>query len=162
MKKAAFLDRDGVINVDHGYVGKIEDFSWCDGVFEGLLRLKELGFELVIITNQSGIARGYYSEADFKRLTKWMLTGLEKQGISVLKVYHCPHAPELGCECRKPKPGMILKAASELEIDLKNSILIGDKDSDIAAGLSAGVGDNFKLGKEFASLKEVAFSLKIK
>ena len=120
MKKAAFLDRDGVINVDRGYVGKIEDFSWCDGVFEGLLRLKELGFELVIITNQSGIARGYYSEADFKNLTKWMLIGLEKQGISVLKVYHCPHAPELGCECRKPKPGMILKAASELEIDLKN------------------------------------------
>lgn len=162
MKKAAFLDRDGVINVDRGYVGKIEDFSWCYGVFEGLLRLKELGFELVIITNQSGIARGYYSEADFDSLTKWMLTGLEKQGISVLKVYHCPHAPELGCECRKPKPGMILKAASELEIDLKNSILIGDKDSDIAAGLSAGVGENFKLGKEFASLKEVAFSLKIK
>lgn len=162
MKKVAFLDRDGVINVDHGYVSSINDFEWCDGVFEGLLKLKELGFELVIITNQSGIARGYYSEADFENLTKWMLAKLEKQGIPVLKVYHCPHSPELCCECRKPKPGMILKAASELEIDLKNSILIGDKDSDIAAGLSAGVGKNFKLGKDFAGLKEVAFSLKIK
>lgn len=161
MKKVAFLDRDGVINVDHGYVSSINNFEWCDGVFEGLLKLKELGFELVIITNQSGIARGYYSEADFENLTKWMLAKLEKQGIPVLKVYHCPHAPELCCECRKPKPGMILKAASELEIDLKNSILIGDKDSDIAAGLSAGVGKNFKLGKDFAGLKEVAFSLKI-
>lgn len=161
MKKVAFLDRDGVINVDHGYVGKIDDFSWCEGVFKGLLRLKELGFEIAIITNQSGIAKGYYSEQDFQKLTSWMLGELEKQGISVLKVYHCPHDQKAQCECRKPKPGMILRAASEFGIDLKNSILIGDKDSDIAAGLSAGVGKNFKLGEDFATLKEVAFSLKI-
>lgn len=159
MKKAAFLDRDGVINIDHGYVGKIEDFSWCEGIFDGLFRLQELGFELVIITNQSGIARGYYSEADFKSLTKWMLTGLEKQKIKIAKVYHCPHAPELNCECRKPKPGMILQAASELNIDLASSILIGDKDSDIAAGKAAEVGKCFLLGRDFTTLKEVAFSL---
>lgn len=161
MKKIAFLDRDGVINVDHGYVSKIEDFLWCDGVFDGLSCLRELGFELVIITNQSGIARGYYSEQDFENLTSWMLGELENQGISVLKVYHCPHDQKAQCECRKPKPGMILRATSELEIDLKSSVLIGDKDSDIAAGKTAGLSKCFLLGKDFASLKEVAFSLKI-
>lgn len=160
MKKAVFLDRDGVINEDKGYVSKIENFVWCDGVFEALLELMELGFSLFIVTNQSGIGRGYYTLSDFERLNSYMLDEFSKRNIEIKKVYFCPHAPEQNCSCRKPSPQMILRAAGEFDIDLLNSILVGDKNSDIEAGKAAKIGRLFKIGDEFSSLKQIVNFLK--
>jgi D-glycero-D-manno-heptose 1,7-bisphosphate phosphatase len=139
--KAAFLDRDGVINEDFGYVGKIENFKFKEGIFELLKLLQELGYALFIVTNQSGIARSYYSEEDFYKLTEWMKNELKKRGIEIKDVEFCPHHPDFTgeCECRKPKPGMILNLAEKYKIDLKNSIMIGDKKSDMEAAKRAGI-----------------------
>ncbi|HEG5083774.1 TPA: D-glycero-beta-D-manno-heptose 1,7-bisphosphate 7-phosphatase [Campylobacter fetus] len=150
--KAVFLDRDGVINKDLGYVSKIDDFEFCDGIFEALRGFLKLGFALFIVTNQSGIGRGYYTSDDFLNLTKFMLDEFKKEDIYIKKVYYCPHSPEENCDCRKPKPGMILKALSEFDINLKNSIMIGDKNSDMLAANSAGI-NNFYLIGETSSLK---------
>ena len=143
--KAAFLDRDGVINVDHGYVNKIEDFEFKEGIFELLEILQDMGFTLFVVTNQSGIARGYYSVADFMKLTEYMLDELKKRGIEIKEVAYCPHHPDIThkCECRKPAPGMILEIAKKFGVDLDNSILIGDKQSDIDAAKNAGVGRSY-------------------
>lgn len=148
MNKAMFLDRDGVINIDKGYVYKIEDFEFIDGIIEILREYQEKGYLLIIITNQAGIARGYYTEDDYLVLNRWMIDKLQGQGINITKVYYCPHHPEHGigkykkdCNCRKPKPGMIQKAVRDFNIDLSNSILIGDKASDVEAGIKAGIKD---------------------
>jgi D-glycero-D-manno-heptose 1,7-bisphosphate phosphatase len=145
-RTAAFIDRDGVINVEKGYVHRIEDFEFLPGAIEGLKLLQAIGYKLVVVTNQAGIARGKYSEAEYQRLTSHMRHLLNDAGVSLSGVYHCPHHPtaglgELGqqCDCRKPKPGMLLLAASELDLDLKSSVLVGDKESDIEAGRAAGV-----------------------
>lgn len=124
------------------YLYKIEDFEFIDGVFEACLHFQELGYILIIVTNQAGIARGKYTEEDFDILTEWMINEFSKRGIYIAKVYHCPHHPDFTgeCLCRKPKPGMLIEAQKEFDIDMKNSILIGDKNSDIAAGIHAGVG----------------------
>jgi len=139
--KAIFLDRDGVINEDFGYVGKIEDFKFRDGIFELLKLLQDLGYAFFIVTNQSGIARGYYSKEDFLKLSKWMIDELKKRKIFIKDIEYCPHHPDITgeCECRKPKPGMILNLAKKYNISLKDSILIGDKLSDIEAGKNAGI-----------------------
>jgi len=144
MNKALFLDRDGVINIDKGYVHKIEDFEFIDGIFDICEFFQKEGFLIFIITNQAGIARSYYSEKIFQYLTNWMLKEFEKRGINITKVYYCPHHPDFTgkCKCRKPNPGMILTAKKEFDIDLENSILIGDKISDIEAGKNAGIGLN--------------------
>jgi len=142
-KKAAFLDRDGVINVDKGYVHKIEDFEFKEGIFELLKLLQEKGFKLFVVTNQSGIGRGYYTLKDFEKLTKFMLDELKKRGIEIKEVAFCPHHPDENCECRKPKPTMILNLAKKYNINLKKSIMIGDKISDIKAGENAGVGKSY-------------------
>ena len=145
-QKAVFLDRDGVINVDKGYVHKIEDFEFYPDVFDGLKRLQENGFKLVIITNQSGIAVGYYTEEDFFKLTEYMLDRFDKEGIKIEKVYYCPHHPEgivphlrKVCNCRKPETGMIEDAIKEFDIDPLSSFLIGDKETDIKAGKKMGI-----------------------
>ena len=143
--KAVFLDRDGVINIDKNYVYKIEDFEFVDGIFEKLRDYQKRGYLLIVVTNQSGIGRGYYTEEDFQKLTSYMLSELEKEGIKIAKVYHCNHSPEEGCECRKPNPGMLLKAKEEFNIDMKNSIMIGDKESDMEACKRAGVGECIKV-----------------
>ena len=135
--KALFLDRDGVINVDKSYVYKVQDFEFCAGIFELCEFFLQKGFKIFVITNQSGIERGFYSEKDFEKLSEFMLGEFAKKGISISKVYHCPHLQ--GCECRKPKPGMILKAQAEFDIDLANSILIGDNFTDMQAGQNAGI-----------------------
>ena len=142
--KALFLDRDGTINIEKNYIYKIEDFTFIDGIFELILHYQNLGFLIVVITNQSGIARGFYSENDFLKLTEWMVGRFNEKGISIAKVYHCPHHPDItgACNCRKPQPGMILQAAEEFSIDLENSVLIGDKKRDIQAGQNAGIGKN--------------------
>lgn len=148
--KCAFLDRDGVINFDYGYVGTWDAFDLLPNAIEGMRLLQDLGFSLIIVTNQSGIARGYYSENEFLKLTATLGEYLEGYGIFITRTYYCPHHPVAGkgkyrryCECRKPKPGLIEQCSNEYDVDLKNSILIGDKISDCRAGKSAGVGRLF-------------------
>jgi len=156
--KAAFLDRDGVINEDLGYVSKIEDFKFKKGIFELLGLLQKLGFVLFIVTNQSGIARGYYTKEDFIKLSEWMLKELKKRGIEIKEIEFCPHHPDITgeCECRKPKPGMILNLAKKYNIDLKNSIMIGDSDRDIQAAVNAGVTKTYKVeGELYDTIKKI-------
>ena len=151
-RRAVFLDRDGVINEEKSYVYRTEDFEFVEGVFE-LCRLFEAqGYLLVVVTNQAGIGRGLYTEDDFSVLTAWMIGQFRAAGVSIAAVYYCPFHPQHGTgdyrresHDRKPNPGMILRARDELGIDLSRSILIGDKESDILAGKTAGVGINVLL-----------------
>jgi D-glycero-D-manno-heptose 1,7-bisphosphate phosphatase len=143
---ALFIDRDGVINRDEGYTFRVGDFQLLPGVVEILRQFSDAGFSIVVITNQAGIARGYYSEAEFQQITAHMTGVLLCHGIQVAGVYHCPHHPDgtvpelaIACDCRKPAPGMILRAAAEHHLDLRASWIIGDKQSDIDAGLRAGL-----------------------
>ena len=138
-QKAIFLDRDGVVNVEKDYLYKIEDFEFIDGLFEALQYLKSLGFLFFVITNQSGIGRGYYQEEDFLNLTKWMIEQFQQKGIEISQVEYCPHSPEVECNCRKPKTGMIEKIAQNFQIDFENSWIIGDKESDIECGINSGI-----------------------
>jgi D-glycero-D-manno-heptose 1,7-bisphosphate phosphatase len=152
MNKGLFLDRDGVINVERNYVYRIEDFEFVDGIFDLCAKAQTHGFNLVVITNQAGIARGYYTEGDYERLTAWMLDQFASRGIRIDRVYYCPFHPTAGIGeyrresfDRKPNPGMILRAQKDLDLDLSRSVLVGDKDSDIEAGRAAGVKYNLKL-----------------
>ena len=144
--KAIFLDRDGVINFDHAYVHKIEEFQFIDGVFEACRIFADLGYLSVVVTNQSGIGRGYYSESQFKLLSEWMCAEFEKHGVTISKVYFCPHHPKNAlpaylkeCDCRKPNPGMLNQAINDFDIDVAQSVMVGDKASDIGAARAAGV-----------------------
>jgi len=158
MKKALFLDRDGVINIEKNYLYKKDDFEFIDGIFELCKHYQNLGYLIFIVTNQSGIARGMYSEEDFSKLTSWMIEEFKKNNITIAKVYHCPHHPDISgdCDCRKPKPGMILNAASEFHIDLLHSIMIGDKERDIEAALNAGIGETYLYDSSKVVLKTKA------
>ena len=142
IEKSSFLDRDGVTNIDNGYICHIEDFKFCDGIFEALNGFSKLGYIIFVITNQSGIARWYYNEGDFAVLAQYMVDKFLNFKIEIRKVYYCPHLGD-ECECRKPKPGMIFKAKEEFDINLEESILIGDKDTDIQAGQRAGLNHVF-------------------
>jgi len=148
-RPAIFLDRDGVINEDRGYVHQSANFVFLPGVQDALRRLQDAGFVLVIVTNQSGIGRGYFNEADYAALTAYMRAELHRVGVTVDAVYHCPHLPPAKggvCDCRKPLPGMIERAISELSIDPAKSFMIGDKPSDIAAGRAAGLAAAYQVG----------------
>lgn len=143
---AIFLDRDGVINVDTGYVYLVDDFKFIDGVIDALLKLKQKGYLLVVVTNQSGIARGLFTEEQFMSLTEWMDWSLADRGVDLDGIYFCPHHPSEGsdqyrksCSCRKPGPDMILDAVKHLDIDLTRSYMVGDKPSDMKAAINAGV-----------------------
>ena len=127
--KALFLDRDGVINHEINYLYKVEDFRFVEGIFDLCRNFQRNNFLLFVITNQAGIARGYYTEQDFAALTEWMIAKFKEQGILITKVYYCPHHPEITgeCSCRKPRPGMILQAKQEFNLDQGTSVLIGDK-----------------------------------
>lgn len=145
-KPAVFLDRDGVINVDHGYVHDEHDFVFIDGVFEATKKLQQMGYLLVVVTNQAGIARGYYDEDRFMSLTEWMDWNFIDNGVELDGIYYCPHHPEHGlgeykqdCDCRKPKPGMFISARDFLKIDMVNSVMVGDKAEDLMAAEAAGV-----------------------
>ena len=151
-RRALFLDRDGVINVDRGHVGRREDFEFVPGIFELARRAHDLGLLPIVVTNQAGIGRGLYSEEDFQALTRWMLDEFASRGVEIARVYHCPYHPTAGIGefrresfDRKPNPGMILRARDDFGLDLERSVLVGDKDSDIAAGHAAGVGFNLRL-----------------
>jgi len=145
--RALFLDRDGIINVDRDYVSRKEDFIWCDGIFELGEAACRQGYKLVVVTNQSGIGRGLYTEDSFTALTEWMCAEMALRGAPVQRVYHCPFHPEATVmryraahPWRKPAPGMILQARDDFGLDLSNSILVGDRASDIEAAQRAGVG----------------------
>lgn len=131
MNKVIFLDRDGTINFDCGYVYEIEKFKFLDGVTEGLKELQNLGFKLIIITNQSGIERGYFKESDYLKLNNYMLKELSKSGVEIAKVYHCPHF-FTQCECRKPKLELFYRAAKDFNVDFSKSYAIGDKIRDLS------------------------------
>ena len=156
-KRAVFLDRDGVLNTDNGYVSQVDDFEFIEGVIDACKIIKDKGYLLIVISNQSGIARGYFSEEQFHTLTEWMDWSLADRGVDLDGIYYCPHHEEKGqgkykvaCDCRKPKPGMLLNAIEDLNIDISNSILVGDKVSDLQAGIAAGIKNNYlvKTGKE--------------
>ncbi|MEA3420011.1 MAG: HAD family hydrolase [Campylobacterota bacterium] len=155
--KALFIDRDGIVNVDHGYVWKIEDFEFSNGILSLLKLFQDEGYLLFIITNQSGIGRGYYSEDDFQILTKWMLETLKKEGIAIQGVYHCPHTPDDKCQCRKPETGLIEQASEAYPINLKDSWMIGDKESDIQLAHNAGVENTIYIGDKNISDATLSF-----
>ena len=159
MRKALFLDRDGVINQDLKYVHKIEDFVFNSDIFKICKFFLDREYLIFVITNQAGIARGYYSLDDFKILDSFMIKEFKKRDITVTKTYFCPHHPDFTkeCECRKPKPKMLFDAESEFDLDLKNSVLIGDKPSDIEAGVNANLKYNF-LVKSVYDLKDEHFN----
>jgi len=159
MKKAVFLDRDGVINVDTGYVHRIKDFKFIKGIFEIGRAAIAKGYLVFVVTNQAGIGRGYYSEADFHILTNWMLCQFKSEGVIIKKVFFSPYHPVHGIGkykqdhvTRKPHPGMLLQAGNEFDLDLNRSVLIGDKSSDIKAGIAAGIGTNLYLGSDIDDL----------
>jgi len=116
--KTIFLDRDGVINKDINYLHKIDDFEFIDGIFDVCLYFQSLGYKIIIITNQSGISRGYYSHSDYQKVTQWMLDQFRYKNINILDIFHCPHGPDSTCDCRKPKPGMFLKAKAKHITDM--------------------------------------------
>jgi len=139
--KALFLDRDGVVNVEKNYLHEVADFEFMEGIFPLCSRFQQLGFWIVVVTNQSGIAQGFYAESDYLELEKWMVGEFARRGVAISGSYHCPHHPEFtgDCDCRKPKPGMILEAGLELDLDLTRSVLLGDKERDLEAGRRAGI-----------------------
>ena len=137
--KTVFLDRDGVINKEVGYLHKIQDFEFIDGVFEACLYFQSLNYQIIVVTNQSGIGRGYYDEDDFHIINNWMLEQFKNKRIEILDVFFCPHTPESNCDCRKPKPGMFNQANEKHDIDMEKSWMIGDKEADVAAANSAGI-----------------------
>ena len=137
--KTIFLDRDGVINKDINYLHKIDDFEFIDGIFDVCLYFQNLGYKIIIITNQSGISRGYYSHREYQKVTQWMLDQFQYKNINILDVFHCPHGPDSTCDCRKPKPGMFLKAKAKHNTDMEKSWLIGDKEVDVIAANAAGI-----------------------
>ena len=153
MTSAVFLDRDGVINVDRGYVYTWEQFEFLPGVPKALRELQDAGYLLIVVSNQSGIGRGYYSDSDVDLLNQAVSEYLESiAGVRLAGFYHCPHHPTEAkneyrrhCSCRKPAPGLIHRAVHDHAIDVKTSLLVGDKDSDIEAGRAAGVTKLFKV-----------------
>lgn len=145
-RKAIFLDRDGVLNVDTAYLYKVEELVWQDGVFEALKDAHDKGYLLIVVTNQSGVARGYYTEEDVKALHQYMGSTLAKAGAPIDAFYYCPHhvkgtvAPYVkDCNCRKPKTGMLDQACEDFDIDLDHSFMIGDKESDVATAKAKGI-----------------------
>ena len=138
MNKAVFLDRDGTINKDIGYLHRIEDFEYLDGAVENIKALQKMGYLLIIVTNQSGIARGFFSEEEYLKLQKWMIDDLKQKGVTITACYYCPHHPDAIipkyrciCGCRKPGTDLFYRAAREHNIDLDKSLVIGDKSRDL-------------------------------
>ena len=146
-RKAAFIDRDGVINEERDFVHTVEEFAFLNGAVAAMRQLRAAGYLLVVVTNQSGIARGLYAEADYLKVTAHMRERLLSAGVTLDAVEYCPHLPDapvaryrLDCNCRKPRPGMLLRAIDHLGIDARTSVLIGDRTADIQAGREAGIG----------------------
>ncbi|MDO9208127.1 MAG: D-glycero-beta-D-manno-heptose 1,7-bisphosphate 7-phosphatase [Sulfuricurvum sp.] len=150
LRKALFLDRDGVVNIEKNYLHKIEEFELVEGIVEVCRAYEENGYLIIIVTNQSGISRGYYSEDDFAILSEWMVEHFKTFGITITHIYHCPHHESIDgvCECRKPEPGMFLEAQKEYDLDMAGSVMIGDNERDIEAAIRAEVGMNILLSTD--------------
>lgn len=176
MNSALFLDRDGVINIDHGYVHTAEQTSFVPGIFELVRTANEFEMKVVVVTNQAGIGRGLYDEACFFEYMQWVKEVFLKHGARLDAVYHCPHHPTAGkgkylekCDCRKPQPGMLLQAARDHMLDFSRSVMVGDSETDAEAASAAGVGRIYLLGRakknelhaaiEVTSLDEVRSAL---
>jgi len=163
MNKALFLDRDGVINKEINYLHRVEDFEFLPGIFEICRLFLDKEYQIFVVSNQAGIARGYYSEGDFNRLTEWMVQEFKQRDVKITKVYYCPFHPTEGIGTykmdsfdRKPNPGMLFKARDEFDLNLQASFLIGDKESDIEAGINAGLGMTVLLTRQPAEVKTKA------
>lgn len=148
MKKALFLDRDGVINADRNYVSRIEDFEFMEGIFDLCLLAQQKGYLIIVVTNQSGIERGYFTEDDFRVLSAYMRVEFQKHGVSITDIFHCPF---LEHEDRKPNPGMFLRAQKKYAIDMAHSVALGDKERDAEAAIRAKVGTPLLFSRETAS-----------
>lgn len=149
--KAVFLDRDGTINDNkQGYIHKIADFQFLPGAIDALQVLSKTDYKIIIITNQSGIGRGFYTEDAFETLNRWLLKTLKEKGIRIDRIYHCPHAPDESCPCRKPEIGMPMQAVKDFGISLNSSWLIGDDPKDVIMGRTANV-KTIKLGAKMPS-----------
>jgi D-glycero-D-manno-heptose 1,7-bisphosphate phosphatase len=153
--KAVFLDRDGVINSDRGYVSKWSEFELLPGVVRALADMQALGYRLIIVTNQSGIGRGFYTEGDFAALSTQLIDFLADHDVTLTAIYHCPHHPtealggyKKSCDCRKPQPGMVLRGVEDWRLNVEACALVGDKPSDIEAGRRASIGHLFQIGAE--------------
>ncbi len=158
MNKAFFIDRDGVVNSDEGhyYVYKIQDFSFNDDIAKALAAIRKNGYKLILITNQGGVAKGEYTVEEVEVLHRYMQEKLASKNAAFDAIYYCPHHSDVSeCDCRKPKPGMILKACQDLHIDPAVSYLIGDSDRDIQAGEAAGVKNCIKVKKNNSILDVV-------
>ena len=161
MQKCAFFDRDGVINEDLGYVYKQKDFIFCDGLFELLATLKKQDYLLLVMTNQSGIARGYYTQEDLFILHQYMQDTLtHKLGFCFDRIYHCLHLPSQNCECRKPNIGMVKAALKDFEIDLRQSFFLGDNITDMQCAENAGIWGKFLLQKDEKNTESSQHSIK--
>ncbi len=152
--KALFLDRDGVINVDVNYGYRIDQMQFLPGIFDFTRKFSEAGYAIVIVTNQGGIGRGFYTEADFQALTQWMRAKFASEGVPITAVKFCPHHPEaitatlrIQCPCRKPEPGMIVEAIAELKLDAARCVMVGDRSTDMQAGYRAGLRKLYLLGE---------------
>lgn len=164
MTKALFLDRDGIINKDVGYASKPQQIEFVAGIFSLCRYFQQKGYLIIVVTNQSGIARGYYSEEDFKHLTKFLHNEFSKRFISITRTYHCPHHPSITgrCQCRKPEPGMLYSAIKRYKIDPQSSIMIGDKQSDMQAAKTAGIGRRIFLrtdAEKFLAVKPATYQM---
>lgn len=156
MKKAIFLDRDGVINIDKNYVYKISDFEFIPEIFDLLKYFQDLDYLLFIITNQSGIGREYYTKEDFSKLNTWMIDEFRKENIVISQVEFCPHHPDENCMCRKPKIGMIENILKNYDIDLSISWLIGDRLSDIECARNAKIKNSIRINKHVMGIKYIS------
>ena len=145
-RRFVFLDRDGTLVRDHGYTHKLADYALLPGVRAGLLRMTQAGFGLAVVTNQSGIGRGYYTEADFNAFQAHLCADLERSGIRIEASFFCPHLPEAGCRCRKPAPGLLWRAREELGVDLAASWVVGDQASDLELARRAGCRGAVRIG----------------
>ncbi len=170
--KCLFLDRDGVINYDYGHVGTKDRFKFKPGIFTLVKKANNLNYLVIVITNQAGIGKGFYSDDEFKKLSKWMLNRFQEKNCHIHDVFYCPYHPSEAkgkylkeSFDRKPSPGMLLKASEKHKIDLNKSILVGDKLSDIRAGQLAGIKKLYLIGnkisckdaKSIKNLREINF-----
>ncbi len=162
--KAVFFDRDGVFNEDHGYLYRIEDVIWVPGAKEAVAYLTKLGYKIFVVTNQSGIARGFYEPSDVDKLHAYMQGEFAKLGGHITKFYYCPHHPTKGviakysgeCQCRKPKPGMLLQAMSEYDLDKSKCFMVGDMPKDLEAAAGAGIhGYQFTAGNLLSFVQNI-------
>ena len=155
MRRVLFLDRDGVVNQDKHFVSNVEDVTFIEGILHLCKYFRAEDFEIVIVTNQSGISRGIFSEQDFYSVMTFILEEFRRNGIEILAYFYCPHMPEDGCDCRKPLPGLFTQAIQEFCVSAQDSISIGDRKRDISAAIAAGIPQNYLLLDKSISTSEM-------